>query len=61
MGTGVIKPFAWGMGVGAIVLIIILFSTGWVVTSGAAKKKSEEMVRKALNDHLVPICVEQFL
>lgn len=61
MGRGWIKPFAWGMGVGAVVLLILIFSTGWVVTSGSAKSKGEEMVRKAILDHLSPICVEQFL
>jgi hypothetical protein len=61
MGTGWIKPFAWGVGVGAIALLIVIFSTGWAVTSGAAKKKSEEMVQKAILDRLAPICVEQFL
>lgn len=56
-----IKPFAWGMVVGAIVLIIVIFSTGWVVTSGSAKAKAEKMAQDAIVDHLAPICVEKFL
>jgi len=56
-----IKPFAWGIVVGAIVLLIVIFSTGWVVTSGSAQAKAEEMAEKAVLDHLAPICVAQFL
>ncbi len=56
-----IKPLVWGVVAGAIVLLIVIFSTGWVVTSGSAKAKAEEMVEKAVLDHLAPICVEQFL
>jgi len=56
-----VKPFAWGLAVGAIVLLIVIFSTGWVVTSGSAKAKAEEMAREAVVNRLAPICVEQFL
>ena len=38
-----IKPFAWGMGVGAIVLLIVIFAAGWVVTSGSAKAEAKVM------------------
>ena len=31
-----IKPFTWGMAVGMVVLLIVIFSAGWVVTSGSA-------------------------
>ena len=34
-----IKPFVWGSAVGAIVLLIVIFSAGWVVTSGSAQLK----------------------
>jgi len=61
MRKEMIKPFVWGMVVGAIVLLIVIFSAGWVVTSGSAQAKAEEMVEKAVVDHLAPICVEQFL
>lgn len=56
-----IKPFLWGMGVGAVLLLIIIFSTGWVTTTSSAKAKAEEKVREALLNRLVPICIEQFL
>lgn len=55
-----IKAFAWGAGVGAILLLIIIFSAGWVVTSGSAKRKAEKMVEEAIVNRLVPICIEQF-
>ena len=54
------KPFVWGMVVGAIVLLIVIFSTGWVVTSSSAKATSEEMAEKAVVDRLAAICVAQF-
>ncbi len=56
-----IKPFVWGLAVGAIVLLIVIFSTGWVVTSGSAQTKAEEMVEEAVLNRLAPICVTQFL
>ena len=60
MRKEMIKPFVWGMVVGAIVLLIVIFSTGWVVTSGSAKAKAEEMAKQAVVDRLAPICVAQF-
>jgi hypothetical protein len=56
-----IKPFALGMGVGAIVLLIVIFAAGWVVTSSSAEAKAEEMVAEAVLDRLVPIAVTQFM
>ena len=61
MKKEMIKPFVWGIVVGAIVLLIVIFATGWVVTSGSAQDKAEEMAEKAVIDQLAPICVEQFL
>ena len=55
-----IKPFAWGIAVGAIVLLIVIFSTGWMVTSGSAKTKAEEMAKDGVLGRLAPICVEQY-
>jgi len=56
-----IKPFAMGMVVGAIVLLIVIFSAGWVVTSGSAKAKAEKTAQHAVVNRMAPICVEQFL
>ena len=56
-----IKPFAWGMAVGAIVLLIVVFSAGWVVTSGSAKAEAKVMATNAVMDRLAPIAVAQFM
>ena len=57
MTKEVIKPFVWGIVVGAIVLLIVIFSAGWVVTNG----KAEQMANQAVVDKLASICVAQFL
>jgi hypothetical protein len=56
-----IKPFVWGMAVGAIVLLIVVFSAGWVVTSGSAQLKARIMATDAVMDRLAPIAVAQFM
>ncbi len=56
-----IKPFLWGGAVGAMVLLIVIFSAGWVVTSSSAQMKGEKMVSSALMDRLAPISVAQFM
>jgi len=56
-----IKPFAWGMAVGAIVLLIVVFSAGWVVTSGTAKAEAKVMASNAVMNRLAPIAVAQFM
>ena len=55
-----ITPFVFGMGVGALVLMIVGFSANWVVTAGAAQEEAERMAQKAVVEKLVPICVAQF-
>lgn len=54
------KPAAWGAVGGAIVLAIIGFSTGWVVTSGTAQEMADQQKDKAIIAALTPICVAQF-
>ena len=61
MRKEMIKPFVGGVVVGAIVLLIVIFATGWVVTSGSAQAKAEEIAKKAVIDRMAPICVAQFL
>jgi len=56
-----IKPFAWGMAVGAIVLLIVVFSAGWVVTSGSAEAQAKQVATQAVMDRLAPISIAQFL
>ena len=55
-----IRPFAWGVVVGAIALPIIIFSTGLVVTSSSARETATQTAEKAVVDNLAPICVTQF-
>jgi uridylate kinase len=55
-----IKPFIFGLVVGAIVLVIVIFSAGWVMTSGSAQTKAEQIAEDAVIDRLAPICVVQF-
>jgi len=56
-----VKPFAWGMAVGMVVLLIIIFSAGWVVTSNSAKAMAHEISTNAVVDRLAPISVAQFM
>ena len=56
-----VKPFAWGMAVGMVVLLIVVFSAGWVVTSKTARAMAEEISTTAVVDRLAPISVAQFM
>lgn len=56
-----IKPFVWGSVVGSVVLLIVIFSAGWVVTSSSAKAQAHEFATSAVVDRLAPISVQQFM
>ena len=56
-----LKPFAWGMAVGMVVLLIVIFSAGWVMTSKSAKAMAHEISTNAVVDRLAPISVAQFM
>jgi len=56
-----LKPFAWGMAVGMVVLLIVVFSAGWVVTNNSAKAMAHETATNAVVDRLAPISVAQFM
>ena len=56
-----IKPFVWGIIVGAVLLLIVIFATGWVVTSNSAKANAEEIAENAVVDRLAQIAVAQFM
>ena len=56
-----VKPFAWGMAAGMVVLLIVIFSAGWVVTSGSAKAEARLTAGQAVLDRLAPIAVAQFM
>jgi hypothetical protein len=55
-----IQPFVLGMAVGAIVLLIVIFWAGWVVTQSSAQAEARQTAEKTVLDKLVPICVDQF-
>jgi hypothetical protein len=56
-----LKPFVWGMAVGMVVLLAVIFSAGWVVTSKSAKAMANEISTNAVVDRLAPISVAQFM
>ena len=56
-----IKPFVWGSVVGMVVLLIVVFSAGWVVKSSTAKSQAYEFATAAVVDRLAPISVVQFM
>ena len=60
MKKEVIKPLVGGIAIGAIALLIVIFWTGWVVTSNKAESQGEQMAAAAVVEVLAPICVEQF-
>jgi hypothetical protein len=45
-----IKPFMWGMAVGSIVLLVVIFSAVWVVTSGSAQAQVREIAAHAFRN-----------
>jgi hypothetical protein len=56
-----IKLFSWGMATGAAALLILIFSTGWVMTSSAAKAEAKQVSSEAVLDRLGSISVAQFM
>ena len=61
MKKEVIKPLVGGIAIGAIALLIVIFWTGWVVTSNKAELQGKDMAKAAVIEALSPICVEQYL
>jgi len=56
-----IKPLIWGVISGAIVLLIVVFWTGWVVTNSTAEDRGKKLAKETVIEHLVPICIAQYL
>lgn len=46
--------------VGAVIVIILGFSMGWLITSGGANAQARESAEMALKDEIVPVCLHQF-
>lgn len=55
-----IRPFGWGIALGAAALLALLFATGWMVTASAASDAARASAEKAMVENLAPICVVQF-
>jgi len=55
-----VKPAVWGGIVGAVVIAIVGFNAGWVLTSGAADEQAERRAQQAVITALTPVCVAQF-
>ncbi len=53
-------PFILGSAIGAIGIMIVSFSMGWVVTSGRANASATEMSAQTVKDQLAAICLYQF-
>jgi hypothetical protein len=49
------------MRAGAIALLIVIFSAGWVVTSGSAKAEAKPTAGQAVLDRLASIDIAQFM
>lgn len=54
------KPAVTGGIAGAVLIAIVGFSAGWVMTSGSAHQMAEQHGEKAVIAALTPICVAQF-
>ena len=54
------KPIFWSAIGGAIIILIFVFSIGWVTTSGSAKEQAQELAHQEVVDNLSDICVAQF-
>lgn len=54
------SPFIWGIIATVVVLPIVSFSAGWIVTTGYADEKAQQRATKAVTDQLAGICVAQF-
>jgi hypothetical protein len=59
MSKGSIKPLIGGAVGGAIVMTIVLFASGWAISSGASEANAENFAREAVVSELAKICVAQ--
>ncbi|MTJ05836.1 MAG: hypothetical protein FH759_14255 [Sediminimonas qiaohouensis] len=54
------KPAVWGAICGALAMLIIGLSAGWLVTNGTAQRTAQENANKAVIAALTPVCVAEF-
>lgn len=55
-----VKPGIWGAIIGVVVMAIVAFSAGWILTSGNAEELAERKSEEAAIAALTPVCVAQF-
>jgi hypothetical protein len=55
-----LKPAVYGGIVGAVIVVAVGFSAGWVVTSSSAQDMAAKQGEKSAIAALTPICVAQF-
>lgn len=55
-----IERFGWAAVAGAVAVLIVIFSTGWMVTSSTASQQAQQQAVKAVDQRLAEICVCQF-
>lgn len=60
MAIGSKTAFIGGLVIGAVVTPIVMFSAGWIVTSGAEHANAQKAADAALVAQLTPTCVLQF-
>ncbi len=55
-----ITNFIWGVAAGGVALAVILFATGFAVTSSTAEQQARSTAQSAVAESLAKICVAQF-
>ncbi len=60
MSNSKITPYVLGGFIGTAFAMILSFSMGWIITSGAASANVSEASAQAVKAALVPVCVHQF-
>ncbi|MHC8494478.1 hypothetical protein ACTU44_17440 [Thalassospira sp. SM2505] len=55
-----VKPAIWGGVVGAVLITIVGFSTGSVVSGSTAEKMAETSSKESVIAAMAPVCVAQF-
>ena len=54
------KPAIWGVVCGALAMLAVGLSTGWLVTNGTATQAADDKAEKAVIAALTPLCVAEF-
>jgi len=54
------KKLGWAAAAGAAIVLIVVFSTGWMVTSATAHKQARQFATEKVDQCLADICVYQF-